>query len=82
MALTYDLNNTQLLRTTALLSDGKATGAGDIRGMQFSFDDTFAGVGSNVQTTLELKTTQTNAANFTVTEDGTFSADGFFTLTA
>lgn len=82
LTLTYDLNNTQLLRTTALLSDGKATGAGDIRGMQFSFDDTFAGVGSNVQTTLELKTTQTNAANFTVTEDGTFSADGYFTLTA
>ena len=82
ITLTYDLTRTQLLRTTALIGTGKATGAGDIRGKQLAFDYTFSGIGSNVETTLELKTTQTNAADFTVTEDGTFSVDGFFTLTA
>jgi len=82
LTLTYELARTKLLRTTALVSTGKATGAGDIRGQQFNFDDTFSGVGENVETQLELKTNQTNAANFTVTEDGTFSIDGFFTLTA
>ncbi|MBR1645199.1 MAG: hypothetical protein IJ774_05350 [Selenomonadaceae bacterium] len=80
--LTYDLTRTRLLRTTALINNGKATGAGDIRGKQLTFDYTFSGVGENVETQLELHTNQTNAANFTVTEDGTFSVDGFFTLTA
>ena len=38
------------------------------------------GVNSNVAETQKLETTQDKAADFTVTGDGAFSSDGFFTL--
>lgn len=83
LLLTYDLSNTKLLRTTAYLGNEQATGAGDIRGLQINTSgDAFTGTGSNVDVTLILPTNQTNAASFTVTDDGTFSGDGYFTLTA
>lgn len=82
LALTYDLTRTQLLRTTALVTSGQASGAGDIRGTTLTFGDVFAGVGSNVQKTLNLDTTQSNANNFTVTDDAAFTLDGFFTISA
>lgn len=82
LTLTYDLNNTQLLRTTALVGNQQATGAGDVRALTVNVNETFSGTGGNVEQTLILDTSQKNAGNFTVEGDGTFSADGYFTLTA
>lgn len=82
LTLTYDLSRTQLLRTTALIADERASGAGDIRSTTLTFGETFSGTGGNVAQTLNLETTQTNAANFTVTDDGQFTLDGYFTISA
>jgi len=82
IAKTYDLTRTQLLRTSALVSEGQATGAGDIRTSSVNVNETFTGTGGNVETFLVLDTSQSNAGNFTVTGDGTFNADAYFTLTA
>ena len=79
---TYNLNNTQLLRTTALIGDKIATGAGNIRVVALNFTENFKGTGGNVEQLLPLNTTRDNANSFTVTSDGTFSVDGFFTLSA
>lgn len=78
---TYDLTRTKMLRTSALVTNGQATGAGDIRTAIFNVNETFVGTGGNVETILNLDTSQANAGNFAVTGDGTFSADGYFTLT-
>ena len=77
---TYNLNNAQLLRTTSLIGDHNATGAGDIRATTLNFTETFKGMGGNVEQILALNTTQANANNFTITNDGTFTVDGYFTL--
>ena len=82
IANTYDLTRTQLLRTSALVTDGQATGAGDIRTTTFNVNETFTGTGGNVETILQLDTSQSNAGNFVVTGDGTFSEDGYFTISA
>ena len=79
---TYDLNNTQLLRTTALIANELATGAGDIRAVTLNFTETFKGTGGNIEQNLQLNTTQDNANSFTITNDGTFTVDGYFTLSA
>ena len=50
--------------------------------MQLTFDNVWQGTGGNVASTLVLETSQKNAADFTVTDDGSFTADGYFTLTA
>ena len=70
------------MRTSALVTDGQATGAGDIRTTTFNVNETFSGTGGNVETILQLDTSQTNAGNFVVTGDGTFSEDGYFTISA
>lgn len=82
IANTYDLTRTKLLRTSALISTGQATGAGDIRTTTFNVNETFTGTGGNVETVLTLDTSQSNAGNFTVTGDGTFTEDGYFTISA
>lgn len=82
IANTYDLTRTQLLRTSALVTDGQATGAGDIRTTTFNVNETFTGTGGNVETILQLDTTQSNAGNFVLSGDAAFSEDGYFTLTA
>ena len=65
-----------------MITGNSAQGAGDIRGMQLTFDNVWQGTGGNVASTLVLETSQKNAADFTVTDDGSFTADGYFTLTA
>ena len=79
---TYDLTRTQLLRTTVSIENNQATGAGDLRGTTLNFTETFSGTGGNSVRTLPLETTQSNATNFTVSGDGAFTDDGFFTLSA
>ncbi|MBR4641566.1 MAG: hypothetical protein IKO74_02450 [Selenomonadaceae bacterium] len=79
---TYNLNNTQLLRTTSTIGDQSAGGAGDIRATTLNFTETFTGTGGNAEQVLPLNTTQNNANNFTVTGGGTFTVDGYFTLSA
>ena len=79
---TYDLTRTKFIRSSALIADKAAQGAGDIRGVQLKFSDVWKGTGGNIATTLELETTQANATNFTVEGDGAFTADGYFTLSA
>ena len=79
---TYDLTRTQLLRTSALVTDGQATGAGDIRTTTFNVNETFTGTGGNVETILTLDTSQSNAGNFVLSGDAAFTEDGYFTLTA
>lgn len=79
---TYDLTKTFLLRSTANVISGQAEGAGDIRGQQLTIDEVWRGTGGNVENVLTLDTTQKNSASFTVTGDGGYTPDGFFTLTA
>lgn len=79
---TYDLTRTKLLRSSVLINNGEATGAGDILGQQVIIDEVWKGTGGNVENTLTLDTTQKNAVNFTITGDGGFTNDGYFTLTA
>ncbi len=79
---TYDLARTKFIRTSTLIAEKSAQGAGDIRGVNLKFDLVWQGTGGNVASTLALETSQTNSADFTVSGDGSFTADGFFTITA
>lgn len=82
LTLTYDLTQTQLLRTTAFVENQKAEGAGDVRSSALNLTETFYGIGGSDTVILELETTQSNANSFTVSDDGTFSVEGYFTLSA
>ncbi|MBR4383492.1 MAG: hypothetical protein IKP64_08035, partial [Selenomonadaceae bacterium] len=82
IANTYNLTRTKLLRTSALVTDGQATGAGDIRTTTFNVNETFTGTGGNVETVLTLDTSQSNAGNFVLSGDAAFSEDGYFTISA
>lgn len=79
---TYDLTRTRLLRSSTLINNGEATGAGDILGQQLTIDEVWKGTGGNVENELILDTTQKNSSSFTITGDGGFNTNGFFTLTA
>ncbi|MBQ9364852.1 MAG: phage tail protein [Schwartzia sp.] len=78
---TYDLTSTYIYRTTASVSNGRVTGAGERRGLAWKPTTTWKGINANVASTLPLNTTQDNADNFTIDGDGEFTSDGFFTLT-
>ena len=82
LVYTYNVENTRLLRSTALISGGKAYGAGDLRGVVYQFDEIFAGTGGNVATILQLDTSQKNSSAFTLEGDAAFTTNGEFTLTA
>lgn len=77
---TYDLNCTQLYRTTLGIQNGVGTGAGDIRTEVFNFSASWQGTGSNSAATLMLNTTLANQAAFELSGEWAFSADGEFTL--
>lgn len=77
---TYNLPATYMYRTTSLVLDGTASGSGDRKGFQWKPTTIWKGVISNVAETDTLETTQDKAAGFTVTGDGAFSSDGYFTL--
>ena len=81
LVYTYNLDNTQLFRSTALMTGEDAQGAGDIRGVSFTFNDEWSGSGGNVATVLTLDMSQKSAADFTVTGDGGFTTSGEFTIT-
>ena len=82
LVYTYNPECTKLLRTTALISDSKAYGAGDIRGVTLRFDEIFAGTGGNVSTIIALDTSQKNADAFILEGDAAFTSRGEFTLSA
>ena len=79
---TYDLTRTKFIRSSVLSRGGVAQGAGDIRGLKLNFDTVWQGTGSNVAKAIPLETTQSNSTAYTVTDDGAFTANGFFTLRA
>lgn len=81
LVYTYYLPNTRFMRTTALLSEGVAMGAGDMRGVSFDYSSTtWRGTGSNVSTALTLDTNFQNAGAFDLSGDYAFTTAGEFTL--
>ncbi len=81
LANTYQQGKTSMYRSTAQIttSAGMALGAGDQRAKTWAPTVTFTGVTGNVVQTAALDTSLTNQA-LTVTGDGAFTADGYFTL--
>ena len=77
---TYNLANTWLMRSTARIIDGYATGAGDLRGKTYNFVDTWQGTGADTTVTQVLNTTQSNLDNFDISGDYAFTYNGEFTL--
>ena len=77
----FKAGNTRLMRSTALIANEQCQGAGDIRGVSYTFGETWIGSGGNVATTLTIDFTQANASAFTIDGDGTFTG-GLFTLVA
>lgn len=79
---TFNLKKCYLYRTTGLLTDNRAGGAGDVRSSLFRFNEVWAGDSKNGISTLTLKTTQANEKKFTFAEDDdhAFTSDGYFTL--
>lgn len=76
----YEQGKTWLYRTTGLLTEGSAGGSSDVRSTQVRFADEWKGESSTSTSTLTLATTQTNAKNFTLDGDYSFTANGEFTL--
>lgn len=77
---TFNLNKCYLYRTTGLLTKGRAGGSGDVRSTMIRFADTWKGESSVSTSTLTLATTQSNAKNFTLSGDYSFTSSGEFTL--
>lgn len=79
---TFNLKKCYLYRTTGLLTDNRAGGAGDVRSSLFRFNEVWAGESSSTISTLTLKTTQANEKKFTFAEDDdhAFTSGGYFTL--
>lgn len=77
---TYNIPNTYLYRTTSLISDGIANGSGDRNGFAWQPSLLWKGIVSNVSEIIPLETSQEHADDFSVTGDGVFSANGYYTL--
>lgn len=77
---TYNLACTYLMRTTARIIDGCATGAGDLRGKSYTFSEVWQGTGADTTVSQTLNTNQSNIDNFDLSGDYAFTADGEFTL--
>ena len=77
---TYNLACTLLMRTTARIIDGCATGAGDLRGKSYTFSEVWQGTGADTTVSQTLNTNQSNIDNFDLSGDYAFTADGEFTL--
>ncbi len=77
---TFNLEKTYLYRTTGKIKDGVLQGASDIKELVVKFDDVWQGIRADTAKSVTLKTTQSNIKNFTLEGNGTFDADGFFTL--
>lgn len=77
---TFNLNKTYLYRSTAVIEEGCAGGSSTQRESVFLPGILWQGVSSSVVQTLTLNTSQSNAANFELTGNGSFNANGFFTL--
>lgn len=79
---TYNLDNAQLMRSTALIRDGYAQGSGRFRSDRHVFwlREPWRGMPANTEATLTLGTTLDNAASFEITGEGGFTANGEFTI--
>lgn len=77
---TYNLACTYLMRSTARIIDGCATGAGDLRGKTYTFPDVWQGTGANQAATQVLNTSQGNVDNFVLSGDYAFTSNAEFTL--
>ena len=81
LAYTFKLADTYLYRSTGLISDKTAGGAGDVRESMFNFSDfTWTGEVAAQESTLALRTTLANQSKFTLSGDWDFNADGMFTI--
>lgn len=77
---TYNLAGTYLMRTTARIIDGYATGAGDLRGKTYTFAEKWQGTGADTTVAQLLNTSQGNVDNFELTGDYAFTSEAEFTL--
>lgn len=78
---TYNLDNTYLMRTTTYIANGRAYGAGDLRGKTYPINESWQGLGGGTTETLILNTTQQNIDAFEISGNYAFTAAGEFTLT-
>ena len=77
---TYNLEQTRLMRSTALFRDNSALGASEIRSWTNTNGvGTWKGKGTNEEQTLTLETTIANADAFDLSGQYAFTDDGAFT---
>lgn len=79
---TYSDSNTYLYRTTAQLQNGIALGSGEQKAFSIVPELNWVGVKGSTETNLPLDTSLTNITSFELDGDGSFDANGFFTLSA
>lgn len=77
---TFNLKKCYLYRSSGSFQVKSASTSGDIRSTIIRFPDVWTGVTGSTSKTLTLATKQSNVANFTLSGDYAFSADGEFTL--
>lgn len=77
---TFNLSNTYLYRTTAVVDNGRAAGSNVVNQSAFSLDYVWQGASASVVQTLTLNTTQSSLFNFELSGAYSFNSDGFFTL--
>lgn len=82
LSKTYNLDQSQLMRTTALIRDGYAQGAGRTRSKRYLFamKEPWQGKGAGAASVLTLGTTIDNADSFDISGDGDFTSKGEFTI--
>ena len=81
LAYTFNLKKTYLYRSTGIIMDNVAGGAGDVRESLLNFSDvTWAGELAANEMTLALKTTTGNKAKFDLDGDWDFDSNGCFTM--
>ena len=79
--LTFDLKKTYLHRTTGKVVDGIINTSYNVKEKIFYFDDIWQGVPNSVSKTHSFTLKQKYSQNFDLVGEGTFTSDGFFTLT-
>ena len=78
--ITFNLKKTYLRRTTAKVVGGQLNASSDIKEKNFYFDAVWQGVPSSVSKTHSFALEQKYIKNFELIGEGTFTPDGFFTL--
>lgn len=80
LSYSFNLQRTYLYRTTGLITDNALGGSGDIRSSTFQFTDIWQGESSAAEQTMNFSTTLTNKAQFDLSGDYGFTANGEFTI--